>query len=450
MALACGESSSPSVDEPKAPANDAFDADVDEISSPPTDANDGAAPEDDHRLSPSFIHYDINHVLGTGQSLSVGARGTPPLTDAQPYDNLAFVAGVITGATGLTGFIPLVEGDLGTSDNAPVETMSSGMANLVTKMAREALLVDQPAGKTSHDLLVSVHGVGGIAYSGLKKGTSAYATGMAQVTAGKALTADAGKSYVVRAVTNVHGESDHVANNSNYAADLAQWQADYESDVRASTGQTEPVPMFQTQMSSWTKLGTPLSTTSTIPFAQLAAHVGSAGKIVLVGPKYHLPYANDGVHLTSAGYRHMGEDYAKAYRRVVLEGKPWEPVRPKTISRRGAVISVTFYVPSPPLVLDTTLVSDPSNYGFEYVDDSDVTPGIDEVLVTSADTVTITLYSTPSGTNGRLRYAYRGVAGAPAGPKTGPRGNLRDSDSTASRNGDPLYNWCVHFDEPVP
>ncbi|AKU99528.1 Endo-1,4-beta-xylanase Z precursor [Labilithrix luteola] len=401
-------------------------------------------------MSPSFVHYDINHVLGTGQSLSVGSVGTPPLTLTQPYDNLSFVTGVMTEATGLTSFIPLVEGDLCTGTTIAVETMSSGMANLVTKMARESLLVDQPAGKTSHDLLVSVHGLGGIAYSGLKKGTSAYATGMAQVTAGKALTTDAGKSYVVRAVTNVHGESDHVALNANYAADLAQWQADYEADVKALTGQSEPIPMFQTQMSSWTKLGTPLSTTSAIPLAQLAAHVASGGKIVLVGPKYHLPYAPDGVHLTNVGYRHMGEDYAKAYRRVVMEGKPWEPIRPRTITRKGAVITVTFHVPSPPLALDTTRVTDPGNYGFEYVDDSDVTPGIDEIVVSSADTVTITLFSAPTGANARLRYAYRGIPGAPGGPKTGPRGNLRDSDSTASRNGDPLYNWCVHFDEPVP
>jgi len=28
--------------------------------------------------------------------------------------------------------------------------------------------------------------------------------------------------------------------------------------------------------------------------------------------------------------------------------------------------------------------------------------------------------------------------------------NLRDSDATPSRHGYPLFNWAVHFDEPVP
>ena len=50
----------------------------------------------------------------------------------------------------------------------------------------------------------------------------------------------------------------------------------------------------------------------------------------------------------------------------------------------------------------------------------------------------------------RIRYAHTGGVGQPAGPTTGARGNLRDSDATPSRHGYPLFNWAVHFDEPVP
>ena len=49
----------------------------------------------------------------------------------------------------------------------------------------------------------------------------------------------------------------------------------------------------------------------------------------------------------------------------------------------------------------------------------------------------------------RLRYAYTGIQFQPGGPTTGPRGNLRDSDSETSTWEDPLYNWCVHFDKPI-
>jgi hypothetical protein len=353
-----------------------------------------------------------------------------------------FNTGVMAGDEGLERFEPLVEGDNIPGSKAIVETMSSGFANLVAELAR----ID---GGDDHDLLLSVHASGAKSYVQLKKGTRPYARGMAQVVAARDLAKSLGKSYVVRAVANVHGESDHAEKSTRYHADLVQWQADYENDIKALTGQTEPVPMFQSQISSWTKMmrGTE---TSAIPGAQLAAHLGSNGKIILVGPKYHLQYSKDGVHLTSEGYRHMGEDYAKAYRRVVLEGKRWEPLRPISTTREDAVITVKFVVPEPPLVLDTNLVSDPGSYGFEYSDSSASSPTVTKVEVTASDTVVITLSSAPTGDDRHLRYAFTGVRGARSGPQTGARGNLRDSDATRSRSGHRLYNWCVHFDEPVP
>jgi hypothetical protein len=344
---------------------------------------------------------------------------------------------VLAGGVGLTSFKPLVE--------ANVETMSSSLANLVTKMAREEILLGQPPGKTSHDLLLSAHGIGGTAYVGLKKGTAAYANGLAQAKAGHDLAVTAGKTHVVRAVTNVHGESDSQDGNTAYEANLVEWQSNYEADVKAITGQTEGIPMLHTQFSSWTRLAGTLPT-SIIPSAQLAAHVNAPGKIILVGAKYHLPYVSDGVHLTNEGYRHMGEDYAKVYRRVILEGKTWEPVHPKSVTRVGAVITVKMHVPAPPLVMDTTLVSDPGNKGFEWAGGGEA---IASVALAGPETVIVTLSAAPA-VPGRLRYAFTGVGGALAGPMTGPRGNLRDSDATPSRSGYALYNWCVHFDRAVP
>ncbi|MBX3231823.1 MAG: hypothetical protein KIT84_45010 [Labilithrix sp.] len=388
-----------------------------------------------------YVPRDVNHVLSTGQSLAVGVSGAPALTLTQPFGNLMFNTGVMAGGEGLESFQPLTEGDNIPGSKAIVETMSSSFANLVAELAREA--------GGEHDVLMSVHASGARTYAQLKRGTRFYNNGMAQVTAARDIAKALGKSYVVRAVTTVHGESDHAEKSTRYEADLLAWQADYERDVQALTGQTEPVPLFQTQISSWTKMmgGT---TTSAIPAAQLAAHLASAGKVVLVGPKYHLPYSKDGVHLTAEGYRHMGEDYAKAYRRVVLEGQPWEPLRPIEVTRDGAVITVKLAVPSPPIVLDTTLVSDPNNFGFEYMDAASSSPAIAKVEVTGPDTIAITLEAEPTADDRRIRYAFTGVRGQRAGPQTGPRGNLRDSDATRSRSGKRLYNWCIHFDEPVP
>jgi hypothetical protein len=199
-------------------------------------------------------------------------------------------------------------------------------------------------------------------------------------------------------------------------------------------------------MSSWTILG---STQSFIPGLQLAASDARPDRLILVGPKYFIPYSFDGLHLDNNGYRWMGEYYARAYRKVVLEGSPWTPLRPTNATRVGAEITVSFAVPSPPLVLDEIAVRDPGSYGFEFFDDSGAPPGIAAVALVAADQVKITLAAVPVGNGGRVRYAYTGVQWAAAGPLTGPRGNLRDSEPAISPSGNPLHNWCVHFDLPV-
>lgn len=374
----------------------------------------------------------VHHLLISGQSLSTGS-GAVPVSLEQPFTNRSFNTGVRAGGVGLTGFIPLIE----TWNGGEGETIASGAANLVAEL-------EQAAGHP-HTILASAHGVGGQPYAALKKGTTPYATGMAQVAAGAMLAAMAGESYAVRAVAIVHGESDHLGGNLAYAEDLLAWQSDYEADVVALTGQTHPVPMFLCQMSSWTMYG---SNVSRIPGEQLAAARARPDRIFVVGPKYVLPYV-DGVHLTGDGSRWLGEYYAKVYRRVLIDGQPWQPLAPRAITRDGAVITVEFAVPAPPLVLDETLVQNPGNFGFEFTDSSGAPPAIVEVALAGPSAVRITLASAPVGGNQRLRYAATGVPGQWGGPTTGPRGNLRDSDPTPSRHGYTLYNWAVHFDEPV-
>ena len=304
-------------------------------SSPEASPSAGAAPSPSpHELPPeprdaavSGPVRSIHHVLGTGQSLASGVGGRPVLSSAQPYDNRMFDTGVLAGGSSLTTFVPLVERD--------VETMSSGFANLVGKLTRAA--------GGSHDMLVSVHAVGGAPYAAMKKGEAPYAVSIAQATAGAAIARKAGLAYDITAVTSADGGGDHVAKNTHLAADLAEWQRDYEADLKAITGQTTAVPLFNTQYSSWTEY----EARSPIPLAQLRAHVENPGKVIVVGPRYAFSYGPDGVHLTNEGYRQMGEYYARAYRRVVVEHGVWEPLRPKTVTRAGAVITVRFLVPTP-------------------------------------------------------------------------------------------------------
>jgi hypothetical protein len=244
----------------------------------------------------------------------------------------------------------------------------------------------------------------------------------------------------------VHGEGDHL--NPDYGRNIREWQADYERDIGGVTGREVPVPMFHSQASAWTSPGNGSATRTRGAYQVLAESESNPDKTILVCPKYMFPYV-DGIHLTNTSYRWLGEYYAKAYKRVVLDGEPWTPLKPAWITRTGAVVTARFDVPVPPLVIDTERVTDPGQFGFEFHDDSGAPPGIVGVELTGPDRVSVTLSREPTGGQERLRYAFTGIPGNWGGPLTGPRGNLRDSDPEPSLFGNTLFNWCVHFDHPV-
>jgi len=423
------------------------------------------------------VDYDINHILETGQSNSVGLEASPPITLTQPFTNMMFNTGVMT-ATDCDGdgcvtqqtptsFVPLVEG--GFYIDKTHETSCSGLGNLASRLGVQQYL---PSQYTKHDILVSLHGRSGYTYACLRKNgcdffgtpnpyTVPFDDGMIQVQTGMSLAQAAGKSYVVRAVTSIHGESDHYAYTTgaaefpmpstdgqtmlqDYSDALIEWQKDYEESVKTITNQTEHVPLIILQMSNWNDVPH-----SQIPTWQLSAHVRAPGKVVLATSGYFFSYAEDCLHFDAVSERRIGEYFAKVYARIVFQGLSWEPVRPKSVTLSGNVITAQFYVPVPPLVLDTDRVSNPGNFGFEYTDDSSAPPSITNVAIDGPDTVKITLDSAPTGTGPRLRYAFTAVPLTCPGPEDGPRGNLRDSDNTPSNYNNELFNWGVTFDEPV-
>jgi hypothetical protein len=301
-------------------------------------------------------------------------------------------------------------------------------------------------------MLMSNIGQNGARYVDQAKGTPLYADGLAQFQDAPQEVACILFAYRPRALFVVGGEGDQL--QPNYAQDLRQWQADYEDDIQFFTGHTSVIPMFHTQISAWTSLSGGAYETVSSPYELLSESEANPALTILVGPRYFLPYVGaegdfPGLHPTNEGYRWLAEYYGKVYKRVIVDGGSWSPLRPASITRSGAVITATFSVPAPPLVLDTTLVTDPGSYGFEFHDDSGAPPPITGVVLTGPDTVEITLSAAPVGGGERLRYAYTGIPTNSGGPVAGPRGNLRDSDAAPSLYGNTLYNWCVHFDKAV-
>ncbi|MCW9320920.1 hypothetical protein, partial [Klebsiella pneumoniae] len=93
------------------------------------------------------------------------------------------------------------------------------------------------------------------------------------------------------------------------------------------------------------------------------------------------------------------------------------------------------------LVIDTTRVVNPGNYGFL------ITGGtIASVTVEGADdTARIVITKTDSTATTRISYAETGIAGQSPGAITGSRGCIHDSQSGTSLAGLPLYNDLAVF-----
>jgi hypothetical protein len=384
------------------------------------------------------IPWDWSGVIGTGQSLAVGEQGIPVLSTTQPYHNLKLSTDHLPWPidpedTNLT-LVPLVEpiGRLSTNypsswpDNIAGETPHSAMADEITALVRAASGRD----------FVGVHsevGENGQCMTYLKKNAThagvngrSYEAALIETKAITRLARAAGKSYGVGAIIITHGECD--AGNQNYENDLYQLWSDYNHDLPGITGQKQKLQMIVSQQNSCND-----SSASTL--AQWKVGVDHPADIVCSGPKYQYPYAGDGVHLTANGYRQLGEKYGQIYYERMILGKEWRPLEPTSLERNGALITIHFHVPTPPLVWDTHFSAPHASIaewkhgkGFEVS-----TAGGQKVVITSVtisgDTVAINCAS-DAGPGACVGYAMIGEKTRMATPFMGTHrwGLLRDSD----------------------
>lgn len=358
-----------------------------------------------------------NHILSTGQSLSIGTFASPSLTITQPFLN----KGLNYNQTAL---IPLVEPAF--SSQIGVETMSSALANSLTNYSGLG---------PNYKSIVTICGANGTKYIGLKKGTQSYTNGLGQISNALNYSINSNTPFKVNAITIIHGEDDNSAGTSSdtYASYLVEWQNDFNTDIKSITGQTNNIPLFTDQ----------LTRSGNVQIGQWIAARENPNKIILVTPKYILDYV-DGIHLNNYSSRRLGEYYGKVMKKVLVDKETWLPLSPKKLTISDNIIIAEFNVPVEPLVIDNTAVSAKTNLGFAYFDNSN-SASINAVSILNSHTIKITLSKTPTGNNKRLRY------GAPSG-------NIRDSDTTSAlyndanvpvKMGNLLRNWLVTFDDSL-
>lgn len=383
-----------------------------------------------------LLHFGV-----TGQSLAAGGNGGPDIlttTAIYPDDNLMFTAGTGAGlnGTGLNGtttaaLVPMVQ----TIWSARTyETLIPGFMNRLNRLLTEKM------GRRVR-LFCSNHAWGGKAYVDIKSGTAPFANGVYEVTKAKALANARGWEYLYAGTILVHGEQDRVIGTSaaTYEGYIKELAADESAAYKPITGQTFDHPIFTCGTHSWTAYN---FTTPTTTQGQLAAALSSS-RVKMMGPKYMLEYS-DGIHLINTTYRELGERYAEMVFCEIFGPGSWKPFAPIEITQTSGAVLLKMQTPQGhSIAFDTTLVSNPGNYGFELVGGAIAgTPTI------SGDIVTIPKTGTPT----EVRYAYTGTSGAGAGPTTGARGCVRDSYPAISDydSAKHLYNHLNTFAMPVP
>lgn len=202
---------------------------------------------------------------------------------------------------------------------------------------------------------------GATAISGLIKGTTSYNACLyeAQVVKRLGVTSGLFSSMICDGVDWTHGESDAVPPQPNTAATYATAMVglanNLQTDIQAITGQNLakfPIPLWVTQQQS-----EPVSLQGINITAQAAyqAFIANPGLIQLVGPKYQYQAVTaDGVHYLDVGYVAIGMKNAQARMWPYITGQPWKPCYITGVSRSGTTLTVTIYVPFPPLVAETT------------------------------------------------------------------------------------------------
>ncbi len=420
------------------------------------------------------MRWDYTGIIGTGQSLAVGAEaGNITLKATMPlHNNLKLSLGTATvppfnSDDPILSLVPLVEPIRPTAMGYP----SAYPRNLYGESPHTAMAAEITALATADGLsdFVTIHTVVGESGQGMSvinktavemttSGTMgrAYAASLFEARAIERLALD--KTYGIGAIFLTHGESD--AGNANYTNAMVQLWTDYNADLKAITGQTESIPLFTSQQHGiyMYVAGQAPRNIDVSTLLQWRAGLDHPDKIVCTGPKYQYPYAADFLHLVPLGYELMGEKYAEIFYSHVVLGNPWQPLQPlaDTVTRSGRVITVDFHVPFPPLAWDEVLPrphqADLTEWaqgrGFE-LRMGGTRLLIESVEILDDDTVQITCGAdVPAGAT--LGYAATSDGAAISG--VSPRwGQLRDSDPfVGSFTQMPQANYAVSFELSMP
>lgn len=405
-----------------------------------------AAATDEDEVIHMFICY--------GQSWSTGYDAVAITTEPR-YDNWMLDTGVMTDPLNhldavATSFLPAVE-KTQFSGQGKGETPVSAQMNMVRQLidSENSILVSD----LTYTMLGTAPGMGSKTLAQLEKGTDYYARLINQVQQAHDIAVAMDKRLVVEAFSWVQGS---LGRSGSYAEALEQLRLDIDTDVKAITGQTEVVKCI-----TWQSFIFNNSLRAKQAYDQYVGAAETYPHIICAGATYHLNNVKAGnLHFKSESQDWLGAYFGVAYKRTIIDGEKFEPLKPIGTHIDGNALYVKFHVPYGSLVFDGNYFADAANEvkneGFALFAADGTEKVITDVSIVSSDMVKIVCSEAVTDTD-RLTYgdvstdAYQWV--------NTNRGHLRDTqgDYLQYKSGNledthsvlPLHNWCVLFDKKI-
>jgi hypothetical protein len=370
--------------------------------------------------SSANLKASIVHHISYGQSLGLGnGSDIHTLTGA---DSDGFFDCVMFNANGTTSAGPRAQEGSGTvaqnhasliayleqpiTGSSPTGNFETPLGNSLRTVKR--LLRDEDGiVYTDFDyiLLGSAPAQSNTAIAGLSKGQTPYTNLTNDVTYGLALAQAAGKSYCVDVVYFSQGEADITAATSRatYLSALQQLYTDLNTDIKAITSQSHNIKLVLYQVSVYNQ------SNPNIALAQLDAAKANSN-IILATSVYALEHlSSTNVHLTAAGYAHLGGYYGLAAKRVVVDGASWANLYPTLLTRQGTILEIEFPDTGYSIAASNTLFASQTNYGLTAVRSDGTTANtITSVTVVGPRRVRVVLTDAVAG---YLRYGFASWGG---------------------------------------
>jgi hypothetical protein len=397
--------------------------------------------------------YTILMIVIYGQSLAVGGGAGSAVNDYQnsltfPGGSSLFAVPFTTTAEKQAYFGSAFK----TMNNVTTAAYPPATAALTAVLSLIKSENGVDLAKFGGQFIPQTGGVSGSSIITMNKGTKAYSDIMEVITTATEFAHALGKTFAVPVLGWVHGEADRSQTQEWYYGHLSQFFTDFNTDVKAITGQIEDVQFVIHQTSPWRDVwypsGAKTQQTGDTAFdykmgvqnAQLQL-VNERANVHMLGGTYPFDYA-DFFHPRDRAV--IGLPMGIYIKRLICDGVALPTFQPVSHKVVGNFIHLKFDVPVKPARFDSgsdiwhnkTNGKQP-NWGFRvYKNDIDIISA--EPFIVQGDTVVIPCSQSPIGAT--IWYAANGHWGG---------GNLCDSMNITIKNKNVDYildNFAIAFD----